>query len=81
MRTLVFILLIALVVGHQDFWWWDTAEPMVLGFIPIGLAYHCFLSLAAGAVWWLAAIYCWPRGLDAADDPATPASTAVGGHR
>ncbi len=43
---------IVLIVLHHDFWWWEASWP-VLGFLPIGLAYHALLSLAA-ALFWLA---------------------------
>ena len=69
------LLLVALSVLHQDFWWWDDAS-VVFGFIPIGLAWHAGISLAAGLVWWLAVVFCWPQGLDA-DDPVAPASAAT----
>ncbi|MAE75936.1 MAG: hypothetical protein CMJ85_03585 [Planctomycetes bacterium] len=48
-------------------WWWGEAEPLVFGFIPIGLAWHVLISLAAGAVWWLASRFCWPADLDQLD--------------
>jgi len=60
MKKLVYILIFLLILLHQDFWWWDDIEPLVFGFLPIGLAYHVFLSLAAACVWALAVRYCWP---------------------
>ena len=37
--------LLAAVIGavyvlHQDVWLWRAARPLVLGFLPVGLAYH-----------------------------------------
>ena len=39
--------LFALVVFalHQDFWNWKAHEPLVFGFLPIGLAYHAGFSI------------------------------------
>ncbi len=59
MCRLVTALLIVLAVLHQDFWWWDD-RTVVLGVMPIGLAWHAFISLAAGALWYLATVFCWP---------------------
>jgi len=35
-----------------------------MGFIPIGLAWQAFISIAATAVWALAVFTCWPDELD-----------------
>lgn len=59
MRNIVWGLILLLIVLHQDFWFWNDAT-IVCGFLPIGLAYHIGLSLAATAVWWLATKYAWP---------------------
>lgn len=56
-----FILLFAM---HHDFWWWGDRR-LVLGFLPIGLAYHAAFSAAAGALWWLASRHAWPGHLEA----------------
>ena len=60
------ILLVALCVLHQDVWWWDDPTP-VLGFMPVGLAWHVGLSLAAAVVWWVAVRICWPADLREGD--------------
>lgn len=73
MKKLVILLVILLLVFHQDFWWWDDTDPLVLGFMPIGLAYHAGISLAAAFVWWLSTKYCWPNELEVSDaDAAAP---------
>ncbi len=59
MCRVVTALLVALAVLHQDFWWWDS-RAVVLGFLPVGLAWHALVSLAAGLLWYLATLYCWP---------------------
>jgi len=48
-----------LVILHQDTWFW-TDSRLVFGFMPIGLAWHAGLSLAAAATWWLATRIAWP---------------------
>jgi len=64
MRKLVFILAIALFILHQDWWLWADGE-LVLGFVPIGLAYHALFSILAGVVWALAVKFAWPSDIEA----------------
>ena len=70
MKRLVIALVILLIILHQDFWWWDRVDPLVFGFIPIGLAWHVGISLAAALVSWLAVRYCWPRELEETNPPS-----------
>jgi hypothetical protein len=67
MKGVVILLIVAMVVLHQDFWFWHRHEPMVFGFIPIGLAWHVGISLAAGLIAFLAVKFCWPKELDEID--------------
>jgi len=47
MKRLVFwIAFVALVVLHHDWWNWDNGY-LLFGFLPVGLAYHAVISLAA----------------------------------
>ena len=68
MKRIVVILLTLLAILHQDFWYWGSIEPLVFGFIPIGLAYHIGVSMAAGILWALAVYYCWPKDVDVPDN-------------
>ncbi len=86
MKHFVFALIILLAILHQDFWWWNDNDTMVLGFIPIGLAYHAGVSIAAACLWAMAVKFCWPTDLEAAVDPesavdfeAAPSHSADGG--
>lgn len=63
MQKLVWVLVLLLLVLHQDNWLWDDGS-LVLGFMPIGLFYHACISVAASVTWFLAARYCWPSGSD-----------------
>ena len=67
MRILVIGLIILLAILPPDWWWWDEKEPLVLGFMPIGLAWHAGISLAAGLVGLLAVMFCWPAHRDEVD--------------
>lgn len=59
----IWILFALLFVLHQDFWWWDDTT-VVLGFLPIGLAYHAGFSLAAAALWLSAVKFAWPSDIE-----------------
>ena len=72
MKGFVILLLIVLGVLHHDVWWWGDTT-VVFGFMPIGLAWHAGISLAAALVWWLAVAFCWPDGLDS-DEPVAAGS-------
>ncbi|QDT01911.1 hypothetical protein K227x_02800 [Rubripirellula lacrimiformis] len=63
MKKVVWGLVLLLVVLHQDVWNWDN-DRLVLGFIPLTLAYHASISIAASAVWLLAATTAWPTNLE-----------------
>ncbi len=63
MKYVVWLLVLILLVAHQDNWLWDDGQ-LVLGFIPVGLFYHACISLAAGCVWFMATKFCWPNELD-----------------
>ena len=63
-RLLIWFLVLALFVLHQDFWLWDN-KTLVLGFLPIGLFYHAAFSLAAACVWALAIKLAWPAEIEA----------------
>ena len=49
---------------HQDLWLWRTAEPLVFGFLPIGLAYHGAYCLVAALLMWALTTYAWPSDLE-----------------
>lgn len=78
MRKLVWALIVLLAILHQDFWFWNDIEPLVFGFIPIGLAYHIGVSIAAGILWALAVHYCWPADVDVPDSAASNGARSGG---
>ncbi len=63
-RILLVVVVVALYILHQDFWFWRTAHPLVFGFIPIGLFYQACYSLAAAFLMWLLVKYAWPSHLE-----------------
>lgn len=68
MKALVVVAVILLMLLHHDYWNWDTYEPLLFGFIPIGLAWHVGISIGAGIAWFLAVKFCWPSDVDAIDE-------------
>lgn len=84
MRKIVPLLLVLLAILHQDYWWWNSVDPLVFGFVPIGLAYHAGVSVVAACLWALAVKYCWPKDVDVSEtigDAATLPSSFREGNR
>jgi hypothetical protein len=52
------VILLAAIL-HFDFWNWDSTA-VVFGFVPVGLAYHAGISIAAAIGWFLVVRLDWP---------------------
>jgi hypothetical protein len=52
---------------HQDVWFWQSARPLVLGFLPVGLAYHAAYCVAAALLMWAFTRFAWPEYDDRID--------------
>ncbi len=76
MKYVIWFAIALLLILHQDFWLWNDGS-LVLGFLPVGLAFHMGISVAAALLWWLATKFCWP----AADEQALLAASADEGGR
>ena len=61
---LLSFLVLAVYVLHQDFWNWNRAEPLIFGFLPIGLAYHAAYSVLASILMAVLVKYAWPAHLE-----------------
>ena len=64
MKWVLFLLTIALIVLHQDFWNWHKVEPTWLGFLPVGLWYHALYCVAAAILLWMFAAFAWPKEIE-----------------
>jgi hypothetical protein len=66
LRTKLSLILfvLAVYVVHQDFWNWHKHEPLVLGFLPIGLAYHAGFSCLAAIMMAVLVKFAWPKHLE-----------------
>ena len=69
MKTWAIIMLVLLAVLHQDFWLWSDTS-LLWEVVPVGLAYHAGISLAATALWLGVARFAWP-----ADEPSQEGSS------
>jgi hypothetical protein len=62
--TLLAAVVAVLFILHQDVWFWRTAHPLWLGFLPVGLFYHACYSIAAAGAMWLLVKHAWPAHLE-----------------
>ena len=54
----------AVYVVHQDSWNWKKADPLVFGFLPIGLAYQAGYSVLAAIMMAVLVRFAWPKHLE-----------------
>jgi hypothetical protein len=57
-------LIATLYLLHQDFWFWQSARPLVFGFLPVGLAYHAAYCLTSSLLLWALTRFAWPAHLE-----------------
>jgi Protein of unknown function (DUF3311) len=69
-KFLLLLLILAVYVAHQDFWNWSKTDPLVFGFLPIGLAYHAAYSILAAALMAVLVAFAWPKHLEEQEPPA-----------
>jgi hypothetical protein len=62
--VLLTLLVLAVYALHQDFWNWTKAEPLIFGFLPIGLAYHAGYSILAAITMAVLVKFAWPKHLE-----------------
>ena len=65
----------SLYVLHQDIWFWNTARPLVFGFLPVGLFYHAVYSVAVAVLMLVLVSYAWPTTLERVVDGDTTDTT------
>lgn len=64
MRNIALTALVAVVfVLHQDIWNW-TNKTLLMGFLPIGLAYHAGYAVLCVVTMAILVRFAWPRNLD-----------------
>ncbi len=70
-KVFVWGLFLLMFILHQDKWWWDDGM-LVLGFLPVGLAFHAAFSLGCALLGWVAIKLAWPHNLEAFAESETP---------
>jgi len=60
----VTLLIVGVYLLHQDFWNWKGIEPLIFGFLPIGLAYHAAYSVVAAVLMAILVKLVWPKHLE-----------------
>lgn len=76
-RNLALLALVtAVYVLHQDFWNWQRIEPLLFGFLPVGLAYHLGYSMLATLMMVVLVRFAWPTHLEKYE----PRETSVTNH-
>jgi hypothetical protein len=55
------VLVVTLLILHQDFWFWREARPLLFGFLPVGLWYHMLYCGAASAMMAALVKWAWPK--------------------
>jgi hypothetical protein len=68
-RLLLTVLVLGVYILHQDFWNWRRLEPLVFGFLPVGLAYHAAYSVLACIVMAILVKFAWPSHLEKSAPP------------
>jgi hypothetical protein len=66
-KSLLVLAVAALYALHQDVWLFRSARPLLLGFLPPGLTYHAFYTLAVAVLMAALVRWAWPAQLDAQD--------------
>jgi hypothetical protein len=65
--VLLTLLVVAVYILHQDYWNWKKAEPLIFGFLPVGLAYHAGYSILAAVTMAILVKFAWPAHLESAE--------------
>ncbi len=73
--ALLTMMVLAVYVLHQDFWNWRRFEPLVLGFLPVGLAYQAAYSVLAAATMAVLVKFAWPAHLENTHPSETESSS------
>ncbi len=64
-KFLLFVMIAVVYVLHQDYWNWKNGD-VVLGFLPVGLAYHAGYSILAAIMMAVLVKFAWPKDLESA---------------
>ena len=68
-KIILSLLVLGVFLLHQDFWNWRKSE-LVLGFLPVGLAYHAAYAILAAVMMAILVKFAWLKELDQMEAPA-----------
>ena len=79
---LIAVLITVVYLLHQDLWNWNRVDPLIFGFLPIGLAYHAAYSVLAAILMAVLVKLAWPKHLETIQDhePDDRPETKTGAH-
>lgn len=79
--VLLTLLALTVYVLHQDFWNWKDYQPLIFGFLPVGLAYHAGFSILCAIMMAVFVKFAWPEHLEHEEEAvmSTPGNKG-GGH-
>src|SRR6266849_5653637 len=63
MKWLLTLMVVLVFLLHQDLWFWHD-RTLVMGFLPIGLAYHAVYSILAAIMMAVLVRFAWPGHLE-----------------
>ena len=70
-KLLLFLLIAGVYVLHQDYWNWGKST-VVLGFLPVGLAYHAAYCVLAAITMAVLVKFAWPKQLEDTEPDDAP---------
>jgi hypothetical protein len=76
-KFLLFVLIALVYVAHQDLWNWKKYEPLIFGFLPVGLAYHAAYSVLCALMMAVLVKVAWPKHLEAEQAPDADKDTGA----
>jgi hypothetical protein len=80
-KLLLTLFVLVVYALHQDSWNWTKAEPLVFGFLPVGLAYHAGYSILAAIAMAVLVKFAWPKQLENVQpDPGAQTKRSEEGH-
>ena len=70
-KLLLFLFIVLVYVLHQDVWNWKDSD-LILGILPVGLAYHAGYSILAAIMMAVLVKFAWPEHLEQSEPHDSP---------
>ena len=68
-KFFLFVFVALVYVAHQDLWNWKKADPLLFGFLPVGLSYHAGYAVLCAVMMAVLVKFAWPKHLEAQETP------------